>query len=394
MSDAINSPLPESNQEPNPSGDTRPCQRKSAPLSGAFSRPTDTPSHSNLTGPWDFALCGIRAGEPSSMPGHARHPVTSSPIAGAASEAARALVSGLSKDRRRRRRALISAPVRVRGVDVTKGGPDEISTTVDVSRVGLLFATSHPAFYSGMEVAVTFPYSKSPTAIPAEQQGRVARIDVLADGRRAVAIALGIGVGEDLVDSCGRKLAGARSHAPYVRDPESKKPLVLAVDEDDVVRESLQSYLTVNGYDVIAVKTGAEAREVLKQFTPALLIAEVEGEDLPGFDLCAHVKSSPRLRQIPVLLTTRSGSPTDYSNAHSLGAVVCMAKPYKQDRLGHVARLLAPPPLCADATPKPYGRIGGVRGLCSPNRPGPIGGNSNGPDDPVVPRRFRFSPFR
>jgi hypothetical protein len=43
-------------------------------------------------------------------------------------------------------------------------------------------------------------------------------------------------------------------------------------------------------------------------------------------------------------LTTRSGNPTDYSNAHSLGAVVCMAKPYKQDRLGHITRLLAPLP--------------------------------------------------
>ena len=33
-------------------------------------------------------------------------------------------------DRRSRRRALISAPVRVRSVDVTDGGPDEISTTL------------------------------------------------------------------------------------------------------------------------------------------------------------------------------------------------------------------------------------------------------------------------
>src|ERR1700733_1953638 len=34
-------------------------------------------------------------------------------------------------DRRRRRRALISSPVRVRGLNITNGGPDEVSTTVD-----------------------------------------------------------------------------------------------------------------------------------------------------------------------------------------------------------------------------------------------------------------------
>ena len=36
------------------------------------------------------------------------------------------------------------------------------------------------------------------------------------------------------------------------------------------------------------------------------------------------------------------------ASAHSLGAVVCMAKPYRQERLGHVVRLLAPPPNAND----------------------------------------------
>ena len=77
-------------------------------------------------------------------------------------------------------------------------------------------------------------------------------------------------------------------------------------------------------------------------FTPALLIAEIEGEDLPGYELCAHVKSTPRLKTIPVVLLASSAYPSDYSNAHSLGAVVCMAKPFRQERLGHMVRLLAP----------------------------------------------------
>jgi CheY-like chemotaxis protein len=92
------------------------------------------------------------------------------------------------------------------------------------------------------------------------------------------------------------------------------------------------------------VATGIEAREVLNVHTPALLIAEIEGQNLPGYDLCAHVKTTPRLQAVPVMLMTRSAYPSDYANAHSLGAIVCMAKPYRQERLGHVVRLLAPPP--------------------------------------------------
>ena len=170
---------------------------------------------------------------------------------------------------------------------------------------------------------------------------------------------------------------------------------MLAVDADDVVREALRSYLTVNGYDVIAVKTGAEARQALTMLTPALLIAEVEGEGLPGFDLCAHVKSHPRLRHIPVLLTTRSGNPSDYSNAHSLGAVVCMAKPYKQDRLGHVVRLLAPPPMLKLADAKLIGRNCTARSFGAQNQAASAGANGGIPADPsAASRRFRFIRFR
>jgi CheY-like chemotaxis protein len=245
-------------------------------------------------------------------------------------------------ERRCRRRALISAPVRVRSLDVTEGGPDEISTTLDVSRGGVLFVSKSPAFELGMMVAVTFPYSKSPVAVQAEQTGRVARISLMQDGRYSVAVVLRSGAGEDLVDSCGRKLVDKSAQPVYPPELGTKKPLVIAVDKDLAVRESLKAYLTGEGYEVIALGSATEAHHVLEMFTPALLIAEIEGEDLPGYELCAYVKSTPRLQTVPVMLLTSSAYPSDYSNAHSLGAVVCMAKPYRQERMGHVVRLLAP----------------------------------------------------
>ena len=55
------------------------------------------------------------------------------------------------------------------------------------------------------------------------------------------------------------------------------------------------NHLEGEGYEVIAVASNGEAREVLKMFTPALVIAEIEGEDMPGYDLCAHIKSTENL---------------------------------------------------------------------------------------------------
>ena len=325
-------------------------------------------------------------------------------------EAADALRNEPAADRRKRRRALISAPVRVRGINVTDAVVDEISTTMDVSRAGILFLSTSPNYGRGMHVAVIFPYSTAPAALHAEQQGRIVRTFATSDGCYAVAVALGEGVGEDIVNSCGLKLADTTSAprmplappaAPLAsngsvfslsREPNSKRPLVLVVDSDEMVRATLKGYLGGEGYDVMAVSNSPDAREVMNLFTPALVIAEVEGDGLPGYDLCAHVKQSPRLKHVPVVLTTNSGYPSDYANAHSLGAVVCMTKPYKQERLGHVVRLLAPPPaeFCTqkNGPPRP----------ADPSRRcgyGNVGANVvNGGAKPAVNARFAPSPLK
>jgi CheY-like chemotaxis protein len=317
--------------------------------------------------------------------------------------AAHALKAEPAEDRRRKRRALISSPIRVRGIHVTTSGPDEITSTVDVSRYGILFHTVLDTYQRGMDVAVVFPYHKSATGAQAEQFGRVVRLHELPDGRQAVAIALGVGVGEHLVDSNGRQLSTERVQLSNSTAPQVKPPLVLTIDSDSMLRDTMKLFLQNEGYEVIAVSTANDAREVLNMFMPAMIVAEMEGEgeSMPGLDLCAHVKSSPSLKKIPVVLTSRSGYPSDYSNAHSLGAVVCMAKPYKMERLGHIVRLLAPlpeqlQPVCTQRPPDPtrgFGRDSNVtqRNGNGASRNGAKKSNGNGNG---AKSRFKFPSFR
>jgi CheY-like chemotaxis protein len=266
------------------------------------------------------------------------------------------------QDRREKRRALISAPIRVRTVVAECTGNQEIATTFDVSRSGILFHTQLDCYSRGMQVAVVFPFSKSPKAVHNEQKGRVVRVTELGDGLRGVAITFTVAPVEDV--SAAIEAAQKAAHDDIYAPPAptetakgpAKKPMVLAVDSDTQLRESLKMYLENEGYDVIAVSNATEAREVLDLFTPSLLVAEVEGQGLerPGYDLCGHVKATWRLRAVPVVLTTFSAYPSDYSQAHSLGAIVCMAKPYKQERLGHIVRLLAPLPEHIEKTAAPH----------------------------------------
>lgn len=253
----------------------------------------------------------------------------------------------MSRERRHRRRVVVSAPVRVRSAEAETSAPDEISTTIDVSRNGFLFVSTRADFSRGMIVAVTFPYSESPVAIQAERPGRVVRVNRLGDDRHAVAIAFEPALCKAAAGASAPARIERRGHpvSPGAVMPTAgpeERPLVIVVDSDFDVRSLLRAFLDEQGYEVLALQGARQAHALLDQMLPALVIAEIEGRDLPGYDLCARIKSTDRLRDVPVVLTTQSAYPSDYSNAHSLGAVVCIAKPFRMDRIQHVVELLAP----------------------------------------------------
>jgi CheY-like chemotaxis protein len=252
-----------------------------------------------------------------------------------------------SRERRHRRRVVISAPVRVRSAEDEISTPAEISTTIDVSRNGFLFVSTRADFSRGMIVAVTFPYSESPVAVQAERPGRIVRVNQLGEGRHAIAIAFEPARCKGPADASPTPGIERRSqHAsPGAVTPAAvleERPLVIVVDSDPGVRGLLRTFLEEQGYEVLALHSARQAHALLDQMLPALVIAEIEGRDLPGYDLCVRIKSTDRLRDVPVVLTTQSAHPSDYSNAHSLGAVVCIAKPFRMDRIQHVVELLAP----------------------------------------------------
>jgi len=236
-----------------------------------------------------------------------------------------------TQERRRKSRTLVSTPVRVRGVEGSDRKLDESTTTVNLSSSGILIETNSAIYTRNMKVLVTIAGG----AGQAEREGHVVRVTDLREGRRSVAIALAHAVVEQT--------------SPRTQD--SLLPLVLVLESETAASDFMRSYLTSEGYEVVTVETVAEARSVLEQRTPSLLIAEIEGEGMPGYSLCSHCKETPRLKPIPIMLMTSSAYPSDYAKAHSMGAVVCMAKPFKRERLGHVVKLLAPPPNASQAAP-------------------------------------------
>jgi CheY-like chemotaxis protein len=268
-----------------------------------------------------------------------------------------------AEERRRRKRVKVSAQVRVRATDAKVDPFIEVATTIDVARDGILFSSSRTDFWKGMSVGVTFPFSTAANALNSEQPAEVVRTLDLGNGQTGVAI--------QFTHAQVRAAAAIAASGPGSKEKSNMhgastaakgephrtsaiRPVVLVVESDPRAQEHLKHLLTPDGYDVFAVRTGAEALDILRTTIPACFIAEVESIDTSGYDLCLIIKRSERLASVPVVLVTKNAKPADYAASREFGAVVCMAKPFNPERMLQVVRLLAPSPLVLDVKP-PYG---------------------------------------
>lgn len=249
-------------------------------------------------------------------------------------------------ERRRRRRVKISAQVHVRAVNSPEP-VEEICRSVDVSRDGLLFITSRPGYWKGQTLDVTFPYSDAAQALNQAQRAEVVRTAPIEGDQHHVAVQFLAAKADAKSEKKGAGQADAFGGAGAKTSPAEntkQQAVVLVVEPDTRSSDSIRGMLTQDGYTVVVVKTAQEGLEVLRSTVPVAVLANVEGEDMSGHDLCLIVKRNDRLQHVPVILLTKSAQPADYSSSHQLGAVVCMAKPFKPERLRNVVRLVAPPP--------------------------------------------------
>jgi CheY-like chemotaxis protein len=259
--------------------------------------------------------------------------------------------SGMSAvERRRRRRAKITAQVHVKAVNSPEPF-EEVCMSIDVSRDGLLFTAKHAGYWKGQQLDVTFPYSTAASALNTPSLAEIVRVNEQPGGKFSVAVHFQAAKADAKAD---RKGASGPAIDPGVYGAaipgmSKEQSIVLAVEPDARTAEIMRNMLTQDGYTVVIVPTAQEALEVLRTTVPAVFIAEVEAVDMSGHDLCLIIKRNERLSRVPVILLTRSAQPRDYSASHQLGAVVCMAKPFQPERLQHVVRLVAPPPTLKSA---------------------------------------------
>src|SRR5580658_664609 len=236
-------------------------------------------------------------------------------------------------DRRKRKRGMFTVPVQIRGRVGTLEVFEDLVTSLDVSRDDLLLSTSRGGYSVGQRLHVSCPYWCAPTAINVPRNAQVVRNVLLPHYTYALALQFLPGVCEE-------------SSWSNPSSPFPNQVRVLCVELDSTTSRAPCTILEKDGYHVVAVSTAKEALDILSSEAPDVILAEAEclGQEISGKDLCAIVKTCPRLQHIPVILLTASAMPSDYATSHEIGAVVCMSIPCKPERLRSAIHLVAAPP--------------------------------------------------
>jgi putative two-component system response regulator len=105
-------------------------------------------------------------------------------------------------------------------------------------------------------------------------------------------------------------------------------PHILVVDDDPSIRFLLYRLLLDEGYSVATAADGSLALEAVAERLPDLILLDIDMPGMSGFEVCRHLKQSPRTRLVPVVIITAQGELPRRLNAWEDGADDFLSKPF------------------------------------------------------------------
>lgn len=80
--------------------------------------------------------------------------------------------------------------------------------------------------------------------------------------------------------------------------------VILVVDDERTIAETVAELLTWEGHEVLTASDGLRAVETLEGKTVDLLVVDFMMPLMSGVEVVRHVRATPRLERLPVILMT------------------------------------------------------------------------------------------
>lgn len=118
---------------------------------------------------------------------------------------------------------------------------------------------------------------------------------------------------------------------------------LLLADDSITIQKVVNLTFADEGIEVISVGDGSSALEKFSEFTPDLVMADINMPGLSGYEICERIKQNEQTRHIPVILLVGSFEPFDETEAERVGADDYLTKPFQSIRqlVNKVSILLA-----------------------------------------------------
>lgn len=151
---------------------------------------------------------------------------------------------------------------------------------------------------------------------------------------------------KDLVEKITR-LARERMLAQPVVSIDSLKSFkkdqpatLLVVEDDEIMRRSLQRIFSAEGYNVVAVQDAAELSDVLNESSIDLIILDVGLPWINGFELAELMKSHRETRSIPIVFLSGHSDQEMIRRGFSVGAHDYITKPFEVETVKKTVKAL------------------------------------------------------
>jgi len=115
-----------------------------------------------------------------------------------------------------------------------------------------------------------------------------------------------------------------------------KRNKLLVVDDEHLIRWSLEQNLKKQGYEVITAGTGEEALRLMREEQPDLVLLDIQLPGMSGIDVLEKIKEHDE--GIIVIMVTAHGGLETAVNAMRLGAFDYISKPFNLDELSLVVK--------------------------------------------------------
>jgi len=110
-------------------------------------------------------------------------------------------------------------------------------------------------------------------------------------------------------------------------------PTILIADDDDDIRDVIAFRLQVAGFRTLSADNGRTALTMALEQRPRMIILDVTMPQLDGLSVCYELHACADTAQIPVLMISGSGRPSDIDLGFAIGADDYLPKPFSQHEM-------------------------------------------------------------